>query len=137
MTTCRNFFTSPQLEPVSAAAAPIAVSISVIQPVISFGSVEILARIAESDGIWGEPAKWLEGRSDRVGRRQSADKRINVVALRGFDPAADQNRLERNGSSLRCSEAIVAVDRASSRLPRRCVPRNDGLSLILGIYPSP
>ena len=56
--------------------------------------VEILARIAERHGVWGEPAKWLKGRSDSVGRGQSTDKRINVVALRRFDTAVDQNCLD-------------------------------------------
>jgi hypothetical protein len=55
--------------------------------------VEILARIAEGDRVRSEPPKWLEGRSDRVGRGQSADKRINVVDPRWFDAALDQNCL--------------------------------------------
>ena len=55
-----------------AVAAPIAVSISASQPnnivAARRAGVEILARIAERDGIRGEPAKRLKGRSERVGR---------------------------------------------------------------------
>jgi hypothetical protein len=73
--------------------------------------VEVLARITESDGIRGNPAKPVESRSGRPG-----GNRIDVLALRGFDPAGDQNCLEiRKGSSLRAQRSNL-VDNAPTWL---------------------